>query len=61
MCLGASIILLLAQTHPRYASIISVSFFTSSIVASTILRYNHRIPNTDGRSFGSTGQPFVGE
>lgn len=42
LCLGASIILLLAQTHPRYASVICASFFTSSIVTSTMLRYNQQ-------------------
>lgn len=43
-CVIASIVLMLAKQHPRYASVISASFFTGSIVATTILRYNERIP-----------------
>lgn len=41
-CVVASIILLLAKNHPRYATIICSSFFLSSLVTTTIIRFNKK-------------------
>ncbi|XP_037028727.1 nose resistant to fluoxetine protein 6-like [Bradysia coprophila] len=37
---AASIILLIANNHPRYATVICTAFFVSSFVTTTIVRYN---------------------
>ncbi len=39
---AASIILLIANNHPRYATVICMAFFVSSFVTTTIIRYNKR-------------------
>lgn len=41
-CMVASIVLLLARNHPRYAAVICSSFFISSIITTTIIRANDR-------------------